>query len=261
MFPPQLPDQSGKTPVTFSKLMWLLWRGYPGQTVQRLCWLLAAAMATALLEGQVAIASEQAAAIADKTPLRPDPTPIDLNILQPGNQPESGVTATTISQTRLTIPSLWWMKEQYAAQEQFGDKLIENWVAYPSQEGRPSRVDLIVNRQLWSLLDYLQRYSFVHDFGAARDYGYNIRIFDRRANLLAAYTCNFQPTTAPISQLALLPDTQAKSVIPFFAAYVQPSKPTTCDTLLDYGGKSGLRGNSPNPLGARSSKTPDIVQR
>jgi hypothetical protein len=250
------------TPAICFKLFRLLWRGYSGQTARCFCFLLAAALATALLEGQMAIASDQVASIAGKTALRPDPTPIDPNILQSGNELASGVTATTISQTALTIPSLWWMKEQYAAQEQFGDKLIETWVAYPSQEGRPNRVDLIVNRQLWSLLDYLQRYAFVHDFGgAARDYGYNIRIFDRRANLLAAYTCNFQPAIAPISQLSLLPDTQAKSVIPFFATYVQPAKPLTCDTLLDYGGKSGLRGSSPNPLGARSSTNPDIVQR
>lgn len=96
------------------------------------------------------------------------------------------VTATTPSQAGLTIPSLWWTKEQ------FGGKLLDSWTAYPQGKDTPSYVDLLVRREVWNLLDYLERYTFVNQFGlAAGDYGYNLRVFDRQENLLATYTCNF----------------------------------------------------------------------
>ena len=94
------------------------------------------------------------------------------------------ITKDTISQTELTVPSLWW------ASEQFGGKLLENWLAYPEER----RVDLVVNRQRWTLLDYLQRYAFVNQMGTvARSDGYNVRIFNRQEPdvPIATYTCNF----------------------------------------------------------------------
>ena len=94
------------------------------------------------------------------------------------------ITKDTISQTDLTVPSLWW------ASEQFGGKLLENWLAYPEER----RVDLVVNRQRWTLLDYLQRYAFVNQMGTvARSDGYNVRIFNRQEPdmPIATYTCNF----------------------------------------------------------------------
>ena len=100
----------------------------------------------------------------------------------------SVVTATTISQTQLTRPSLWW------ADEQFGEKLLNNWCAYPNER----QIDLIVNRQIWSLLTYLQRYAFVNHFGTvARDFQYNLRVFNQQKTPLATYTCNFSAT--PVS--------------------------------------------------------------
>lgn len=116
--------------------------------------------------------------------------PLDLTLLQPGADPAARgiLTATTISQEGLTIPSLWWVREQ------FGGKLLDNWLAYPENADRPNRVDLIVNRQIWSLLDYLERYRFVNQFGiTAKDYGYNTRVFNRQGTLLAAYTCEVGP--------------------------------------------------------------------
>jgi len=45
--------------------------------------------------------------------------------LKPGASLNDGVrTADTISQSELTIPSLWWAKEQFG-------KLFDNWLAYP----------------------------------------------------------------------------------------------------------------------------------
>ena len=114
--------------------------------------------------------------------------PLDLTLLEPGAEPEAQnvLTITSISQAGLTVPSLWWQREQ------FGGKLLDNWLAYPGDDNNPGRVDLVVNRQIWSLLDFLQRYEIVHHFGfAARDYGYNTRVFNRQGILLAAYTCEF----------------------------------------------------------------------
>lgn len=118
----------------------------------------------------------------------PREPPLDLNLLEPGTQPDSEdvITSTTIAERGLTTPSLWWAKEQ------FGHKLLDNWLAYPNENKMGGRVDLVVNRQLWSLLDYLQRYEFVSHFGAeAKNYSYNTRVFNRQGGLLAAYTCEF----------------------------------------------------------------------
>lgn len=134
-----------------------------------------------------------------QTPI-PQPTnaPLELSLLAP-NAPKRGVvTANTISQKQLTVPSLWWAKQQ------FGGKLLDNWLAYPSQGTTTPRVDLIVNRQIWSLLDYVERYDFVNSLGSvARDYGYNVRVFNYQQELLATYTCNFniQPSLCSMGNL------------------------------------------------------------
>jgi hypothetical protein len=103
--------------------------------------------------------------------------------------PTDVVTKDTICPTSLTIPSLWW------ADEQFGDKLLENWLAYPHEK----RVDLVVNRQIWGLMDYYQRYAFVHrmvtvvrENEETGENEYNLRVFNRQEPelCLASYTCN-----------------------------------------------------------------------
>ncbi len=98
------------------------------------------------------------------------------------------VTAKTISTTGLTIPSLWWAKRQF---DPFEGKLVTNWLAFPNE----NRIDLIVNPQLWSVLNYIQRYTFVNRFGTvAREYQYNLRVFDEQKQCLAIYSCNFSTT-------------------------------------------------------------------
>jgi hypothetical protein len=157
----------------------------------------------------------------------PDLTPLDLDALKPDRIPHFVVTATTISQTGLTVPSLWWIREQIADLEEFGGKLLQTWLAYPRTDNGIGRVDLVVNRQLWSLMDYLERYQVIHRFStAASDFGYNVRVFDDRATFLGAYTCDFRIA-------------QASKASP---SGFNPSPP--CDLLLDSGGKSGLRGGS-----------------
>ncbi len=140
-----------------------------------------------------------------KTPIvvpPPASTPLELSLLAPNAAAKNGVvTASNISQRQLTIPSLWWAKEQ------FGSKLLDNWLAYPAKGSTAPRIDLVVNRQIWSLLDYVDRYEFVNNFGnVARDYGYNIRVFNYQQELLATYTCNFnvQPRLCNMADLNAL---------------------------------------------------------
>lgn len=124
-----------------------------------------------------------------RTQLVPQPStaPVELSLLEPGaSLDDSVITSDTISQNKLTSPSLWWAKEQ------FGGKLLDNWLAYPALGTIAGRIDLVVNRENWSLLNYLERYEFVNHFGTvARDYGYNVRVFNYQKELLATYTCNF----------------------------------------------------------------------
>ncbi|MEM9925511.1 MAG: hypothetical protein AAF915_17465 [Cyanobacteria bacterium P01_D01_bin.50] len=113
----------------------------------------------------------------------PSQDPLELNLLT--NPKDDVITANTVLQEQITVPSLWW------AQEQSENKLLDNWIAYPASNAQAGRVDLIVNEQIWNVLDYLERYSFVNRLGnVARGYGYNIRVFSYEKEPLATYTCN-----------------------------------------------------------------------
>lgn len=102
------------------------------------------------------------------------------------------VPSNTISPDSLTTPSLWWAKEQ------FGGDLLSDWLTYPAQNGESGRIDLLVNRQNWNSLDYIQQYEFVHHFGTdAMDRGYNLRVFNEQKQLLATYTCDFSAIPTP----------------------------------------------------------------
>jgi len=94
---------------------------------------------------------------------------------------KSETIATEIGKKEIAIPSLWWAKKHY---DPFGGKLISNWLAYPAE----NRIDLIVNRQLWSSMDYLSRYRFVNQFGmVTREYGYSLRVVNQEQKCLATY--------------------------------------------------------------------------
>lgn len=153
-----------------------------------------------------------------QTPTIPQPSlaPVELSLLRSSTAVNgSVVTSNTISQQGLTVPSLWWAKEQ------FGSDLLSNWLAYPAQGTNPARIDLLVNWQNWSAQDYIQRYEFINHFGTiARDYGYNLRVFNDRKELLASYTCDFS------------------------------TNPSQCNIQLDATGKARVRGGSKEGLGA-----------
>jgi hypothetical protein len=127
------------------------------------------------------------------------------------------ITDKTISETGLTIPSLWWAKEQF---DPFGGRLINHWLADRNQR----RIDMIVNRQLWSLLDYGKRYRLINQFGTvAREYQYDLRVFNQQKKCLATYTCNFslnphqcEINFEPASQTGLQVDTLTKNELPDF---------------------------------------------
>ncbi|MEG4801889.1 hypothetical protein QUB63_33885 [Microcoleus sp. ARI1-B5] len=88
--------------------------------------------------------------------------------------------APPLSQTEKSTPSLW------LAQKQFGGKLLDRWFVDRSN----TWVIIIVNRQLWSLLDYMERYQFVNRFGAvSSEYGYNLQVCNRQGTALAVYSC------------------------------------------------------------------------
>lgn len=123
---------------------------------------------------------------------KPSDAPLQLNLLKQPN--ESIITANTISQTGLTTPSLW------LARDNSENKLLDNWIAYPATGKEPGRIDLLVNQQVWSILDNFERYGFVNRLGSvARNYGYNVRVYNYQQDRLATYTCNFSTTPASCS--------------------------------------------------------------
>ncbi|MBA3922830.1 MAG: hypothetical protein H0X31_14480 [Nostocaceae cyanobacterium] len=120
--------------------------------------------------------------------IQPSTASLDLSILEPEViVPPNVTTADTVSQDNLTAPSLWWAKQESE------NKLLDNWLAYQNSGNEHARVDLVVNQQVWTLLDYVERYDFVNRIGTvARQSGYNVRVFDYDRNRLASYTCDFQ---------------------------------------------------------------------
>jgi hypothetical protein len=127
--------------------------------------------------------------------------PAEVTLLEEGVPPSEPdwVTANTISQTGLTTPSLWWAKQQ------FGGKLLSNWIAKPETAEMPNRVDLLVNQQVWGSYNYLDRYAFLNQIGTvSKDFGYHTRVFNAQGELLAAYICDFE-MSEPACQIFLDP--------------------------------------------------------
>ncbi|MGF1538925.1 MAG: hypothetical protein ACFCU5_00510 [Pleurocapsa sp.] len=81
-------------------------------------------------------------------------------------------------------PSLWWATEQF---DPFAGRLVESWLT----DTQVQQINLVVNWQLWTFLDYLGRYRFVNQFGTiARKYGYDLNIFNQTKQCLATYKYN-----------------------------------------------------------------------
>lgn len=97
-------------------------------------------------------------------------------------------TQNDISQINFTPPSIWW------AAQRFGGMLLDFWFTCPGER----RVYLIVNRQIWNSLNYVERYSFVNNFGTySRSDRYNVEVLNPQLENLAAYRCDY--TVNPLS--------------------------------------------------------------
>ena len=112
----------------------------------------------------------------------------------------------------LAQPSLWLNRDLFASRAKFSSKLFENWLVCPSTNSDRGRIDLVVNGQLWGLLDYFERYELLQQFGNGSDQpdqrfksGYNLRVFTRQAQIqgqgqkpLATYTCLPTDRSSPV---------------------------------------------------------------
>ncbi|MCC0178201.1 hypothetical protein I4641_14560 [Waterburya agarophytonicola K14] len=99
---------------------------------------------------------------------------------------EKDLKAINRRNTNADIPqeSIWWAAEQF---DPFDGNLIQNWLTYPQKQ----QINLTVNWQLWTLLDYFGRYRFVNQFGTVvRKHGYSLNIFNQKKQCLATYKYN-----------------------------------------------------------------------
>ena len=80
--------------------------------------------------------------------------------------------------------SIWWAAEQF---DPFDGSLIQNWLTYPQKQ----QINLTVDWQLWTTLDYFGRYRFVNQFGTVvRKHGYSLNVFSQKEQCLATYKYN-----------------------------------------------------------------------
>ncbi len=122
------------------------------------------------------------------------PAQVETLLQTPVHNPQ--VKSDSPSDKSLTVPGLWW------ANQQFGDKMVQDWFAYRHPEDRSSQVRAIIRPDLWSRYTYLERYAFLKRFGATSSAaGYHLLVLDRQNYLLGAYTCEFsnQVQPAPLS--------------------------------------------------------------
>ena len=99
---------------------------------------------------------------------------------------EEVIAEQSIVLAGFTVPSLWWAREQF---DPFGGRLINTWLT----NHKLKQIDLTVNWQLWTLLDYLGRYRFINQLGTVtREYGYNLRIINQQKQCLATYQYQLQ---------------------------------------------------------------------
>ncbi len=97
------------------------------------------------------------------------------------SQQKEVITEQSPALSGVVLPSLWWAREQF---DPFEGRLIDNWL----ENHQLKQIDLVVNWQLWTLLDYLGRYRLINQLGTvAREYDYNLRIINQQKKCLATY--------------------------------------------------------------------------
>lgn len=149
----------------------------------------------------------------------PEICQVDLDLLRASERrkhPEI-VTENTLSAQSMTVPSLWWAREQSPPQS------ITNWIADRDRQ----QIFLLVNNEYWNRLDYLGRYQTLIKFGrVARDYGYSLKICNSQKVVQARYLC--EPKDSPIASLKISNDLER----------TEPQ--TSCKIWIDSTGKNGL---------------------
>ncbi len=146
-------------------------------------------------------------------------------------------------------PSLWLGRDIFAHQARVGKKIFEGWLVCPSSNSDRSRIDLVVNGQLWSVLDYFDRYELVQQFGISSDRpdaksrsGYNLRVFNRQGRSLGSYTCN-----APVfGAVPVVPSVVGFAANDALTANSAVSLPNCSVKLDDANNGLGLRNRSQN---------------
>jgi hypothetical protein len=130
----------------------------------------------------------------DKDLCRP---PLAIDIVEPDLS--KGQNDRTILQARLSLPSLWWTRDQYSARLPLGKKLIGSWLICPKTNNAPQHVQMVLNAQIWSLLEYFDRYEFLHQFGTVTSTkGYDLWIYSDETPVLAAYICDYQAVSTKL---------------------------------------------------------------
>lgn len=147
------------------------------------------------------------------------------------------VSDETTSDINPTLPSLWWNRDQLP-KRLGGNRLINSWLAYQVLTPSIGVVDVLVNSQIWGILNYTERYAVLNQFGAAaKDYGYNLRIFQGSVyspQILGLYVCDFGQR--PSSETVALLETPG------------PLADIPCQASLDLFGIQGLRGTTADSL-------------
>lgn len=129
------------------------------------------------------------------------------------------VTAADPSPVDLTLPSLWWNRDQIIPR--WGAyRLVDDWIAFHSSttvEGTASAglkvVDVRVDRQYWDRLSDralrldARQYSLLNQWGTtASSFGYQLRLY-RAGRIVGIYACDFsnhpELITPPVSEIPL----------------------------------------------------------
>lgn len=165
--------------------------------------LIAAATLLALIPASSAIAApiDARAVNLDRTAYERDRcrTPLALDIVEAEDDLPKGQNDRTIRQAGLSLPSLWWSRDQYIARFPTGKKLISSWLICPKTENTPQHVQMVLNAQIWSLLEYFDRYEFLHQFGTVTStHGYDLWIYSDETPILATYTCDYQTVSTKL---------------------------------------------------------------
>lgn len=184
---------------------------------------------------------------AHATPLEPDPAPFAIEDFEAGFCDRAALIEgvshrlpeTDWMDPMVALPSLWLKRDVFAYQARFGKKIFEGWLVCQSSNTDRHRIDLVVNGQLWSVLDYFDRYELVQQFGIGSDRadvrsrsGYNLRVFNRQGRSLGSYTCDAPSFGHPVLPAAS-PDTA-------------PHRPNCQVTLNDANNGLGLRNRLAN---------------